>query len=138
MVFIIDDFVRGKTEDKRIFFSYFLHDLHICTIHGSNGECTIKHELHITGTGCFLAGCRNLFGDICCRENHFRIRNSVILDEYHLDLSVDRRIVIDNISNGIDQLNGHLGIIVTGCCLRTKNEGSWIEIHLRIILQLVI
>ena len=41
MILIIDDFVRGKAENKRIFFSYLLYNLHICTIHGSDGKCTV-------------------------------------------------------------------------------------------------
>ena len=60
MVLILNHLVRGQTEDKGILFSNLFHNLHICTVHGSQSQCTIEHELHIARTGSLLAGSGNL------------------------------------------------------------------------------
>ena len=39
-----------KAEDKHVFFSNFLCNLYIGSIHGSNYETTIHHEFHVGGT----------------------------------------------------------------------------------------
>ena len=57
---------------------------------------------------------------------------------YNFQLTVDRCIVVDNICNRVDQLDGQLSVTITSCCLCTENECSRIEIHFRMFFDFVI
>ena len=138
MVLIIDNFLCGQTEDECILLAYLFYDLHVSAVHGSQGQGAVQHELHVTGTGCFLTCGRDLLRDICCCEDDLCVGYIVVLNKYDLDLTVDSGIVIYHIRYGIDQLDSQLRITVAGCCLRTKNKGSGVEIQFRMLLQFVI
>ena len=60
VVLIVDDLIRGKSEDKRILRADLLDDLHVGSVHGSQRQRTVEHELHVTGSRRLLAGGRNL------------------------------------------------------------------------------
>ena len=46
--------------------------------------------------------------------------------------------MVDHISYGVDQFNRQFCIFVTGSCFCTKNKGSWIEFHIRMLFDLVV
>ena len=138
MVLIVDNFLCGQTEDKGILFAHFFYDLHVGTVHGSQSQGTVQHELHVTGTGRFLTCGRNLLGDICCRKDDLCVGYIVVLNKYDLDLAVNSGIVIYYIRYGVDQLDGQFCVAVAGCCLRAEDKGSGIEIQFRMLLQFVI
>ena len=138
MVLIVNNLLCGQAEDEGILFAHFFYDLHVGTVHGSQGQGTVQHELHVTGTGCFLTCGRDLLGDICCRKNDLCVRYVIVLDKYNLDLAVNSGIVVNHIRYGVDQLDGQLCVTVTGCCLRAEDKGSGVEIQFRMLLQFVI
>ena len=138
ILFIVDNFVCGQTEDECILFSNFFYDLDIGTVHGSKSRSTVQHELHVTGSGCFLGSCGNLFGYICCCKDPFCVGYAVIFNEDYFQFILNRSIIVNHICHGVDQLNGQFGTSVTGCCLCAEDECSWIEIHFRMVFDLVV
>ena len=138
MLLVVDDLIRAHAEDKRILCAHFLHDLHVGAVHGAKGQRTVEHQLHVAGAGCLLAGGGNLLTHVSCCKNDLRVGNPVVLDEYHLDLSVDGSIVVDHIRHGIDELDGQLCPAIACCRFGTEDKCSRVEIHLRVCLDLVV
>ena len=72
------------------------------------------------------------------RENQLRVGNAVILNEHYLQLALNRRIVVDNVRYAVDQLNGQLRPAVPCGSLGSEDKGSGIEIHLRMVFDLIV
>ena len=53
-VFIQDFFCGILTEDEDVIITYKVVHLYVCTIHCTDSNCTVKHELHVTGTAGLL------------------------------------------------------------------------------------
>ena len=62
----------------------------------------------------------------------------VILNKHNLNLAVNRRIVVDNVRHAVNQLNGQLGNLIACGSLSAKNKCPWVELHIRMRLELVI
>ena len=131
MVLIVNDLVSAHTEDECVLLTNFLNDLYVCTVHGSKCRSTVQHELHVTCTGSLFTCSRNLLGNICCCKNQLSIGYSVVLNKYNFDLAINRRIVVYNICYAVDQFDNLFRALICCGCFCTKDEGSWIEIHLR-------
>ena len=97
-----------------------------------------KHEFHISGTGSFFGSCRNLFTDVRRREDNLCVGYPIVLDEYDFNLAVDAFIVIDHIRNRVDQLDCLLGTHITCRRLCSENKSSGIEVHLRMVFNLIV
>ncbi|SCH33629.1 Uncharacterised protein [uncultured Clostridium sp.] len=138
MLLIIDNLVCAQTEDKGVFLTHLFYHFHICTVHGSDGQGSVQHELHVTGTGRLLAGGRDLLRYICCSEDQLCVGDTVILDKDNLDLAVNRRVVVDHVCHGVDKLDGQLCAAVACCCLCSEDKGSRIEFHIRMLFDLII
>ena len=134
---IVNDLIGAQTEDKCIFFANFMNDLHIRAVHRSQCRSAVQHELHVAGTGGFLGCRRNLLRNIRCRENDLTVADLVVFDEHYLEAAGKRRIVIYGSCHGVDQLDDQLRDLIPGRCLCAEDKGPWIEIHLRMLLQLV-
>ena len=133
----IDDLIRGQTEDERVLLADFLYDLNVRAVHGSERRSAVQHELHISGTGRLLGCCRDLLGYIRCSENDLAVGDLVILDEDDLQLVVKGRIIVDGLCDRVDQLDDQLRDLIACRCFRTENECSRIELHSRILEQLI-
>ena len=138
VVFIVDYFVCAQTKDKCVFFANFINDLNVSAIHGSKCRCTVQHELHVTCTGSFFTCCRDLLRYICCCKDHLSVGYTIVLDEYNFQLAFDRCIIVYNICYRVDQFNDFLSTCITCRCFCTEDECSWIKIHFRMFLNLVI
>ena len=66
------------------------------------------------------------------------LEHAVILDKYDFQLSVDAAVVIDNLCNGVDQLDRLLCPQIACSRLRTEDKCSRIEAHLRMLFDLVV
>src|SRR5699024_11045767 len=74
----------------------------------------------------------------CCRKDHLRVGYTIILNEYHLQLAADGSVIVYHIRHRVDQLDDLLSSVVGCGSLCSKDKGPWIEIHLRMGLDLVI
>ena len=138
VVLIFDNLICGKSENEGVFFSNFLYDLNICTVHRSESQGAVQHELHVTGTGSLFTCGGNLLGNISSGKDQLCVADTIILDKYNLDLSFDGRIVIYDIPNGIDQFDDRFCTLIACGSFCSKDEGSWVERHIRVLFQTVI
>ena len=127
--------IIGRTEDIGILFPHGLENLNVCTVQGSQGQRTVHHELHVRGAGSFLTSHRNLLGNIRSRNDVFGGRDIVVVNENNLDAAIDIRIVVDQVGNGVNQLNNCLRANVAGGSLRTKDEHALGDVQSRIVLD---
>lgn len=56
--------VHPHTEDEEVSLPGFLGHLHVGSIHGTDGEGAVQHELHVAGSRGFSAGCGDLLRQI--------------------------------------------------------------------------
>ena len=130
-----DNFLCTHTKDKCVFFANFFN---VCSIHGSQSHSTVQHELHVTGSRSFFGSCGDLLRYICCCKDPLCVGYTIIFDKYYFQFSIDRSIIIDHISHRVDQLDGQLCSHISGSCFCTEDKGSRIEIHIRMLFDLVI
>ena len=138
VILVADHFVGGQTENKCVLLAHFLHNLHVRTVHRADGQRAVQHKLHVSCAGCLLAGRGNLLGHIRRRKDKLRVGHTVVLDKHYFDLSVDGRIIVHHIRHGIDQLDGKFRILIACCRLRAEDESPGIEIHIRVLFQLIV
>jgi hypothetical protein len=49
------DFAQASPENKHVFFSHFLGDFHVGSVHRSDDQAPIHYEFHVGGAGSFHA-----------------------------------------------------------------------------------
>ena len=103
---------RGVAEDKDILFAHVLLHLHVRPVEGADRQRAVKGKLHITGAGGFRACERDLFRQVCRRNDQLRQADAVIGDKNDLQLVANLRIVIDHRRHIVDQVNNMLGHVV--------------------------
>ena len=135
---VFDDLLRGKPEDKGVFFADFIHDLYIGTVHCSQCQCSVHHEFHIAGAAGFPAGRRNLLGYIGSRKDHFGIADPVVFNEDHFDLALNALVGIDHAGHIIDQPDDQFGPVIRSTGLGAENKRPRIERHIRIFPDFII
>ena len=67
----------------------------------------------------------NLFRKISSRHNLLSQGNSVILQEDNLQLVTDHGVVVDDLSDHVEQLDGLLGHVVAWGGFATDHHGTW-------------
>ena len=72
------DLIDGEAEDKNIFRTDFFTDLDVGAVEGANREGSVEGEFHVAGARGFLAGRRNLLGEIRGRDDFLGERDPVI------------------------------------------------------------
>ena len=127
--------IIGCTEDVRVLLPHGLENLNVRTIQGSQGQRTVHHELHVGRARGFLSGHRDLLGNIRSRNDVLCGRDIVVVNKNDLDAAIDVRIVIDQVSNGVNQLDNRLRANVAGGSLRTENEYALGNIQSRVVLD---
>ena len=138
VLLVVHDLLGGKTEDEGVLFAHFLDDLDVGAVHGAESDRTVEHELHVACSGSFLTGRGDLLGNIRCRDDDLSVGDLVVFDEDDLDLVVDGLVVVDDIRDGIDQLDRQLGGLVAGRSLCAENKGVLGDIQRGILLDLVV
>ena len=94
----------------------------------STGKLRGEHELHITRAACLHTCHRDLLGDICRGHDLFRVGNVIVGYENNAELIVDVRVVVDLVGDRVYKFNDALSVVVSGSCLRTKDEGCGFEV----------
>lgn len=101
-LFHLDNLVACKTKDESVFFTSFFKDFDVSTVHCSECQSTVKHELHIRSSRSFVTCRRNLFRNICCRENLFSSCYAVVFYKYNTKFSTHTAVIVYTICNCID------------------------------------
>ena len=127
--------IIGRTEDIGVLLPHGLENFNVRTIQGSQGQRTVHHELHVRGTGSFLTSHRDLLGNIRSRNDVLGGRDIVVVNENNLDAVIDIRIIVDQVGNGVNQLDDSLCADVAGGSLRTEDEDSLGNIQSRVVLD---
>ena len=127
--------IIGRTEDIGVLLPHGLENLNVRTIQGSQGQRTVHHELHVRGAGSFLTSHRDLFGNIRGRNDVLGGRDIVVVNENNLDAAIDIRIVVDQVGNGVNQLDDSLCADVAGGSLRTEDKHTLGNIQSRVVLD---
>lgn len=97
----MDDLIGALAEDVNVLFSDLLANFHVGTVHSTQCQCTVQHEFHIAGTGCFFGSETDLFGQIAGRDQFFGSGDVVVLNEYDLqpfDTSGSAAITFERVS----------------------------------------
>ncbi len=82
-----------------------------------------RRELHVAGPGGFLAGRRNLLGEIRRGEDTLAVLDVEVGDEDNLQPIADTGVRIDDLGHRVDQLDDELGHEIAGCRFATENDG---------------
>ena len=59
-----DDLLGGHAEEEEVLGPHLLADLHVRAVERADGERAVERELHVAGARGFLAGGRDLFGQV--------------------------------------------------------------------------
>ena len=139
MLVEVDNFLGAHAEDYAVVIANLLVNLNICTVHSTQGDGTVHHELHVAGTGCLLGSSGNLLADISSRIYHLTQGYTEVLQEDNLDLAVDARVGVNLVGNSQNQADGLLGNEVARCGLATEEVNNrYRHVVGRVILQAVI
>ena len=121
---MLDDFLTGFAEDVDVVIAYQVVDLHVGSVHGSQGNGSVQHELHVSGSA-GLFGCQgDLLGDIAGRDQFLSLGYVVVLDHNHMEELAGNGIFVDDILQAEDGMNDILCDDVSGSGLCTENSGD--------------
>ena len=129
------DLVGGHTEDEDVVFTDLLEDLDIGAVHGAEGDSTVDHELHVTGTGGLRTCQRDLLGDVGGGHEVLGHGDTVVFDVDDFDAALDVGVVVDDVGQVDDEADDLFRHVVTGSGLRAEDVGAGREVHVRVGLQ---
>ena len=129
---------RRQAEEKEIFFARFFCHLDGRAIARADGQRPVHHELHVARAAGFVAGGGNLIGDISCRNQPLRHRNTVVRQEQNLEPSADDRIPVDSAGEIVDELDDYLGQLIGGRRLAGEEESSRRHLEIRVLTQPIV
>ena len=75
---------RGVQEDKGSL-TNFLRNFNVGAVHGPKDEAAVHLELHVGGARALCAGCADVVGHLCCRDDDLCQRDIVVWEEDDLD-----------------------------------------------------
>ena len=120
----VGDFFDGEAEDEDVLVADFFLHFHVGTVERTDGERAVEGELHVAGTRGFGARGRNLFGEVCRRNDLFGEGDAVVLEEHHLELALANWVGVDNGSHGVCEADNLLGHPVTRSGLPANHDGA--------------
>ena len=80
--------IGGQAEQEHVLFAGFLGHLDRGAVARADGQSAVHHELHVAGAAGFIAGRRDLLGNIARRNQPLRHRHAVVGQENHLQLAL--------------------------------------------------
>ena len=117
-----DDLVAGSAEYKDVIVADTLMDFHIRSVLCAEGDGSVQHEFHVSGTAGLFGGERDLLGDITGRDQPFRHRHIVVFHHDDFEPGADLRIVVYDLLQAQDQMNDILGNHIGGSGFRPENR----------------
>ena len=118
------DLVDGHAEQEEVLGADALTDLDVRAVQRTHGQGAVQSELHVAGTGSFLAGLGDLLVKLGGRDEVLSHLDVVVRQHVDGELALDGRIAADHAGNVVDQLDGHLGQVVARSSLGTEEHGA--------------
>ena len=116
--------VDGHAEEEEVLSADALTDFDVGTVEGADGHGAVESELHVAGTGGFLAGLGDLLVEVGCRDEVLCETHVVVPREVDVQLALDIRVVVDDAGDVVDQLDGLLGEVVARSGLGAEHDGA--------------
>ena len=117
-------FFNSEAEDEDVVVTDFFLHFDVSAIERTNRECAVQGKLHVTRARSFGTGGRNLFGEVCCRDNLFGEGHAIVLEEHHLELALACRVSVDDGGDSVSKADDLLGHPVTRSGLTTDHDGA--------------
>ena len=136
--FHFNNFIGGKPEYERVFFSGLIDNFNIRAVHRTERKRAVYHKLHIARTGRFKTRSRYLLGNVGCRKDFFRNADAVVFDEHDADFSVHAPVVVDAVGDGIDQFDDRFRPAVARRGFRTEDKSLRRRVEIGIVDDAVI
>ena len=105
---------RGQAEQEEVILARFFGHFDSRAVTGTEGQCPVHHELHVTGATGFVAGSRDLIGNVGRGDQPLRQRHAVLGQEHDFEPTPHRRVPVDGASEIVKELNDELGEPVGG------------------------
>ena len=103
---------RGQAEQEEVLLARFLRHLDRGAVARADGQRAVHHELHVAGAAGFVAGGRDLVGDIAGWDQPLGQRDAVFGQEHHFEPAAHRRIAVDRAGKIVDELDDELGQLI--------------------------
>ena len=120
----LDDLVAAFAEDADVLLSDQVVDFHIGSVHRTQGNGAVEHQLHIAGAAGFLGGKRNLLGNIAGGNQLLRPADVVVFHHHNLQIRTHPLIRLEQLLQAEDEVDDVLCNGVCRRCLRSKDDGN--------------
>lgn len=60
--------IHPHAKDEKVLLASLLSHLDVGSVHGTDGQAAIQHELHVASARGLSAGCGDLLGEVGCRD----------------------------------------------------------------------
>src|SRR5215813_10522751 len=94
---------RRQTENENVILANLLSNLNISAVHRADDQRAVEGEFHVAGAGSFGPGGRDLFRELGGWEDPLGQGDAVIREEYHPQQVPNVFIVVDPLSDGVDE-----------------------------------
>src|SRR5262249_41642420 len=99
-------------------------NLHVGAVEGSDGQCSVHGELHVAGAGRLFTGGGNLLRKVGGRIDALAILDVKVGDEHNLEQLVHLGVAVDDVGDGVDQLDNQLRHAIAGRCFASEEESA--------------
>ncbi len=65
----VPDFFNSVPEQKKVICTDFFANLDVCPVESPDRESAVHRKFHVAGAGRFHTGCRDLFAQVCRRND---------------------------------------------------------------------
>ena len=128
--------VDVHAEDEDVVLADLVSDLDVRAVERADRERAVQGELHVAGAGRLGSGKGNLLGEVGGGNDLFGEGDAVVCEEDDLQLVADGLVVVDDLGDGVDELDDELGHVIAGGGFRAEDDGARDEVHVRVVLQL--
>ena len=82
-------------------------------------------EFHVSSSGSLCSSSWNLFGQVSCRHDLFSQSDAIVFKEDQLQFVSNIRIIVDDVTNSVEQFDDLLGHVVTWSSLATYQTRNY-------------
>ena len=124
LALLLFDFRCGQAEEEEVLRAHFLANLDVCAVQGADGESAVHGELHVAGSGGFLAGQGDLLGKVGGRIDSMAEFHAEVGEKDYFQPSPRQRVTVDDLADGVNELDDELGHAVAGGGFSAKDKGA--------------
>eukprot|EP00047_Mylnosiga_fluctuans_P003292 m.228426 g.228426 ORF g.228426 m.228426 type:complete len:867 (+) comp11740_c0_seq1:45-2645(+) len=132
------DLLDGHAEDEDVVLADLLQHLDVRTVESADSQGTVDHELHVAGARGLGAGRADLLREIRGGDDLLGQGHAVVLEEDDLEPAAHIGVGVDDVGDGCDQLDDHLGHVVPGRGLAANQDSAGHEVAAGVLLHAVV